>query len=390
MRSKGEGSIRQRSDGTWEARVTTGHNPGTGKAIRRSVYGKTQAEVRKKMTEIISSVDKGTYSAPTKMRVQDWLDTWLRDYTGGIKDQSRLKYGEAIEVHLKPAFGAILLSNLKPHMIQKFYNDLSKNGGRNGTGFAPKSIKNLNGIFHKALQQAVSLQYIPSNPCDLIQLPKVVKPDLKTLNEAEINCFLKEIQGSDYETILKVALFTGMRLGEIMGMTWDRIDFEQGTLLIDRQLIFETKKGGKYLFAPTKTDRIRKLRPAPFVMSILKERRKQQIEDRLAAGDLWSEGDFSGLVFTNRFGQHFGRNSVSRSASRAARAIGVPGFRFHDLRHSYAVSSIRAGDDMKTISSNLGHSTVALTMDVYAAYTSDMAKDSADRMEAYSKRFSNL
>ena len=380
-REKGGGTIRQRPDGTWEARVVIGHDPGTGKQKRRSIYGKSQKEVREKMTAIIADLDKGIYNEPSKLTVGKWLDTWLKDYTGGIKEQTRTQYEQVCRNHLKPSFGAVTLQGLKPPAIQRLYNKLIESGR------SPKTVKNVHGILHKAMQQAVLLQFIPVNPCDAVQLPKAVKPDLCALNEKQITDFLTAIRGSEYENILKVDLFTGMRQGEIMGLTWDRVDFEAGTILIDRQLIRERKKGGLYKFASTKTDKGRKLKPAPFVMDILKEVRKKQLEDKLRAGELWNDGGFSGLVFTNHFGQHFGRTTLTRNVSKIGEAIGVPGFRFHDLRHTYAVASIRAGDDIKTISSNLGHATIAVTMDIYAHYTTDMMTASADRMEEYAKRF---
>lgn len=382
--AQGSGTIRQRKDGTWEARYTVGRDPGSGKQIQKSVYGKTQKEVRQKMTAALSDIDKGVYAEPSKMTVRKWLDTWLTDYCGSIKEQTKTQYEQVCRVHLKPKFGAVALSAIKPHMIQKLYNDLVKGGT------SPKTVKNINGVLHKAMQQAVLLQYIPVNPCNAVQLPKAVKPDLCVLNEKQIDDFLQAIRGSEYENILKVDLFTGMRQGEIMGLTWDRVDFEAGTILIDRQMILERKRGGIYKFDTTKTEKGRKLKPAPFVMDILKECRKQQLQDKLKAGELWNDGGFPGLVFTNHFGQHFGRTTLTRNVSEIGKAIGVPGFRFHDLRHTYAVASIRAGDDLKTISSNLGHATIAITMDVYAKYTTDMMNASADRMEQYSKRFANL
>ena len=383
-REKGGGTIRQRPDGTWEARYTVGRDPGTGKQKQKSIYGKTQKEVRQKLTAVLAAIDKGIYTEPSKMTVGQWLDTWLSDYTGGIKEQTRTQYEQVCRIHLKPSFGAVALLALKPPAIQRLYNKLIEKGR------SPKTVKNVNGVFHKALQQAVLLQFIPVNPCDAVQLPKAVKPDLCVLNEEKISEFLTAIKGSEYENILRVDLFTGLRQGEIMGLTWDRVDFEAGTILIDRQLIRERKKNGLYKFASTKTEKGRKLKPAPFVMDILKEVRKQQLEDKLRAGELWNDGGFPGLVFTNHFGQHFGRTTLTSNVSKIGESIGVPGFRFHDLRHTYAVASIRAGDDLKTISSNLGHATIAITMDVYAKYTSDMMNASSDRMEAYAKRFLNL
>ena len=382
--AQGSGTIRRYNDTLWQARITLGRDPGTGKQIQKSIYGKTQKEVREKMTALLAEKDKGTYIEPSKMTVRKWLDTWLSDYCGAIKEQTKTQYEQVCRVHLKPKFGAVTLSAIKPHMIQKLYNDLVKGGT------SPKTVKNINGVFHKALQQAVLLQYIPINPCNAVQLPKAVKPDLCVLNEKQIDDFLQAIRGSEYENILKVDLFTGMRQGEIMGLTWDRIDFDAGTILIDRQMILERKRGGIYKFDSTKTEKSRKLKPAPFVMNILRECRKQQIQDKLKAGALWDDGGFPDLVFTNHFGQHFGRTTLTRNVSEIGKKIGVPGFRFHDLRHTYAVASIRAGDDLKTISSNLGHATIAITMDVYAKYTTDMMNASSDRMEQYSKRFANL
>ena len=126
--ASGSGTIRQRKDGTWEARFTLGRDPGTGKQIQKSVYGKTQKEVRQKMTAALSDIDKGIYIEPSKMTVGKWLDTWLKEYTGGIKEQTQIQYEQVCRVHLKPHFGAVTISAIKPHMIQKLYNDLIKAG----------------------------------------------------------------------------------------------------------------------------------------------------------------------------------------------------------------------------------------------------------------------
>ena len=383
--AQGAGTIRQRSDGRWEARFTVGRHPGTGKQIQKSIYGKTQSEVRKKLTAAVSAVDMGAYTEPSKMTVGQWLDIWVKDYTGGIKDETKTQYEQICRVHLKPNFGNVKLLALKPHHIQAMYNTLVREKGK-----SPKTVKNINGVLHKALQQAILLNYIPVNPCNAVQLPKVEKHEMTVLSENQIDSFLKEIKGTEYEDIFIVDLFTGMRQGEIMGLTWDRIDFEEGTILIDRQLIHERKRDGLYKFAPTKTDKARKIKPANFVIQILKERRKKQLQDKLIAGDMWDDGGIPNLVFTNHFGLHYGKATLTHHITSLGKKIGAEGLRFHDLRHTYAVSSIRAGDDIKTISSNLGHTTVAMTLDIYAHFTTDMMNDSSDRMEAYSKRFINL
>ncbi len=381
--AQGGGSIRRYNETTWQGRVTVGRDPGTGKQIQRSFYGKTQAEVQKKMNEALHQIDAGIYTAPSKLTMAQWLDIWADEYTGGIKEQTRDHYRTVSRVHLKPALGSVKLSALKPHLIQALYNRLVREENK-----SPKTVKNINGVLHKALQQAVLLQYIPANPCQAVQLPKVEKAGIKPLTEAQTLDFLAAIRGSEYEDILKVDLFTGLRQGEIMGLTWDRVDFRAGTILIDRQMIYERHSGGVYSFASTKTDRARRIKPAPFVMDILRAVRRKQIVQRRTAGDKWDEGSFTGagLVFTSPLGLHYSKTTLTHQVSRIGKRIGAPALRFHDLRHTYAVMSIRAGDDIKTISSNLGHSTITITMDTYAHFTEDMANDSASRMQAYSAR----
>ena len=272
-----------------------------------------------------------------------------------------------------------MLSALLPHHVQKAINTLHQ---RKDNPLSAKSVKNCYGVLHKALSQAVINGYIIKNPCDGVQLPRVEKKEISPLNEAEIRAFLKEIQGHRNEILFKTALFTGMRQGELMGLQWNNVDFKAGTILVCQQMIHEKKQGGVYKLAPTKTDGIRKITPAPIVMDWLREWKKEQNIKRLAIGNKW-DTEFDGLVFTDNMGKHMSNTTLSHEGKMIGKRIGKENFRFHDLRHSYAVAAIRAGDDMKTVSSNLGHATISITMDIYASYTDDMAKASANRMNEY-------
>jgi len=278
---------------------------------------------------------------------------------------------------------------LKPHMIQSFYNSLQK-GTNNQVPLSPKTIKNINGVFHRAMDQAVVLGYIKSNPCTGVKLPRVQDPEMHPLTESEINEFFKVCAGNDYELLFKVGIFTGMRQSEIIGLTWDRVDFEAGTIYVDRQLIYVKKGNAEYKYASPKNDKPRKLTVALSVMRLLQEQKRRQAQIRLSAGSKWNDGGFPGLVFTNAFGGHVIHNTLSHNYKRLVTRIGVPSSRFHDMRHTYAVNSLRAGDDVKTVQENLGHATAAFTLDRYAHYTEDMRRDSAARMEAFIQGFSKL
>lgn len=126
--AQGTGSIRQRPDGRWEARITVGTNPGTGKPIRRSIYGDTQAAVRKEMTSLLREIDRGTYQTPSRITVKEWLKTWLETYCTGLKPLTVSAYDTAIRTHILPAIGAVQLQAVKGIQIQKLYNVCSPPG----------------------------------------------------------------------------------------------------------------------------------------------------------------------------------------------------------------------------------------------------------------------
>lgn len=377
--ANGSGCIRQRNDGTWEAIVTVGRDPGTGKLIRKSYYGKTQAEVRKKLTASARDLDEGTYTEPSKMTVGQWLDVWAAEYLGSTKPLTVSKYKTQIRVHLKPAFGAIRLHELTAPMIQTLYNrELKK-----PKGLSPKSICNLHGVLHKALSQAVKLGYIKFNPCDACELPRVEKPQIQPIEGDLVSRFLEAVKGSEYEALYIVTMFTGMRQGEVLGLTWDCVDFDNETVTVAHQLQKERIEGGggRYRLVSLKNDNVRTVAPAAYVFDTLRRVRIQQNEHRLMFGADWQNE--LNLVFTHENGEHLSANTIYECFKRVVKGLGIASTRFHDLRHTFATLSLQNGDDIKTVSQNLGHATVAFTLDVYGHVTQQMKKDSAARMQAF-------
>ena len=343
--AQGSGTIRQRSDGRWEARFTVGRDPGTGKQIQRSVYGSTQKEVRQKLSQAIAAVDEGTYTAPNKMTVGQWLDIWTAEYLGDIKPKTVESYQCQIRNHIRPAMGAIKLEALDAHTIQKLYNRLS--AGKDGKpGLSPKSVKIVHGVLHKALQQAVEIGYLRTNPADACKLPRAEKPEIKPLDNDAMASFVKAIQGHRFETIYLTMLFTGMRRGEVCGLTWDCVDLNRGTILINKQLQNVPGQPGDYRLISTKNSKGRSITAAASVVQLLRKHRTQQLRDRLAAGPLWQDNN---LVFCNEVGSHLSPSTVYHNYKRIVASIGLPDARLHDLRHSYAVAALRAGDDIKTV-----------------------------------------
>ena len=177
-----------------------------------------------------------------------------------------------------------------------------------------------------------------------------------------------------------MTLFTGMRESEVLGLTWDCVDFENSTIIINKQLQLIRNTNGEYRLAPTKNNRVRLVTVAPYVLNILKKVKADQERNRARFGNSWNEG---GFVFTKADGEHLRMNTVYKNFKAMVRSLGYDETRFHDLRHSYAVASIKSGDDIKTVQENLGHATASFTLDVYGHVTNRMKQDSAARMEQF-------
>lgn len=371
INAKNTGTVRQRPDGRWEARATVG-----GK--RRSFYGDRQSDVVKAMRAALKASDDGAYFEPTRLTVGEWLDTWLKEYAApSLKRLSLSTYDSRIRTHIKPALGKLKLSELNATHIQTLYNNLTRR-----EALSPKTVKNVHGILHKALSQAVKLRYIPYNPADACELPRMQKHEIKPLTETEIAAFLKAIaEGERLRDLFIVTLFTGLREGEICGLPWNAVNFRDGTITVKQQLQRAKEKGSGHFLSTTKNDKERIITAAPFVMDTLKQVYNRQIQERYAAGIAWSNP--WNLVFTDPLGNFIPPQTVLKHFKAVCARIGRPDARFHDLRHTYAVVSLQEGDDVKTVQQNLGHATASFTLDVYGHVSEKMKQESARRMENF-------
>lgn len=375
----GQGCIRKRKDGTYEAIKTIGRDSGTGKLIRKSFYGKTAAEAQKKMAEASADLVRGEYVEPSKMTMSQWLDNWVENYTKALKGYTLRNYKSQIKNHIKPYIGAVKVSELNTDMLQRMYNQLL------ASGLSAKTLRNIHGIVHVVLETLVEIKARRDNPADPLKkkLPRVEQTEMLTLDDAELAAFMEIIKGDEYESLFLVDLFTGMRQGELLGLRWSCIDFKSGLIRIDKQLYMPTEKGGEYTLETLKSRKQRIICPAPFVFDILKRVKREQAEKRLFVGSEWDDGGFPDLVFTNALGGHLCHKTVYKRFKKAVEASGVPAVRFHDMRHTFATTSLYNGDDVKTVQTNLGHASAAFTLDMYGHATERMKRDSAERMEKY-------
>lgn len=395
-RANGDGTLTKRTvtrNGKqytfWEGRLTVGTDPGSGKQIRKSFTGKTQKEVREKMQAAAVSVNEGSFFEPSKLTVKEWFETWIADYCGDKKYFTIDQYYSYGKNHICNNIGAVKLSALTSVHVQKFYNKLGTEiSEKTGKPLSAKSIRNIHGILSKCLNTAVQQGLIKTNPCERVTVPKVIKTEIEPLTEDEQKAFLKAISKHRYYALFTTMLFTGMRISEAIGLTWDCIDFQKGTVKVYRQLQKRLAKDGGYTFAPLKNSKTRFVQLSPYILKLLKEQKTKQLEKKLAAGEAWQGFQIlpeqeTGFVFIDDLGQHLKQDTVRTDFKDVCKEIGTPETRVHDLRHTFAVNSLQAGDDFKTVSESLGHATAAFTLDVYGHVSDEMRKQHAARQQAY-------
>ena len=375
--AQGSGTIRKKTvtrNGQpytyWEARITTGRDPGTGKQIQKSFTGKTQKEVREKMQAVAVAVNEKTYIEPSKLTLGQWLDIWGAEYLGDIKPLTLASYKRTVKNHIKPALGAIKLQALSAHEIQGMYNAAQ----RGDKPLAPKTIKNLHGVTHKALQQAVELGYIKFNPADACKLPRAEKRDIKPLDEQQIKTFLQVISGHKFEYLYLVTLFTGMREGEVLGLTWDCIDFKGFRVYVCNNILY-TPERGVYEDTP-KTERSKRYISLPAeTMRMLKRYQTWQFSERLRLGEYYQD---QGFVFAQDNGKPMHPDSVTDWLSKFSKRHNLPHINPHAFRHTMASMLYFNGVDSVSISKRLGHAQVSTTANIYAHVMEEADQKNAD------------
>ena len=366
-RQNNDGNIRKRGQHSWEGSVMI-------EGTRHYVYGRSSQEVRKRISALTLQSDLGLFIDESDMLLSEWLTQWISSYVC-VKDNTLSRYKIDVEQHITPVLGKIPLCDLKTAHVQMLYNRMLKEG------LSAKSLKNLHGVLHEALERAVLINLIPKNVSNACVLPKVKQAEMHPLQGEEIPRFLDAIKGDTFKNVFYVDLFTGMRQGEILGLTWDCISFDRQTIFLSRQLQRSRKKRGEYYFADLKNSKTRYIQPAPEVMAVLQQIKNEQTAIRNTPGTSW-HNDMN-LVFVDKKGRNLSCMTLYHHFKAIAARIGKPEMRFHDLRHTYATLSLQTGANIKTVSSQLGHATTAFTLDRYGHTTDPMRQDAANRMSAY-------
>ena len=370
-RANGEGSIRKRSDGRWEGRFVVGRHPDTGKAIYKNVLGKTQAEVRDKLKKAIEETSGLDVVKAGQYTLGQWMDVWYENYAKlKVRPSSHQTYRGYIDNHIKPNIGKVPLSKLTSLELQKFYKKLLGNGRverieskHQPKGLSAKTVRNINQIISSALNLAIEQKLIHSNPTASCALPKVERKEMNTLPAEQLASFLREAKESGVYELYYIALATGLRRGELLGLKWKDVDLDIGIIRVQRQV---ARIDGEVVEAPLKTkNSYRNIPISGDAVEILKTQKKN------VAGE---------YVFPSPNGGPISPDSVGNMLHRVLKRAGLPKVRFHDLRHTFATLALQNGVDIKTVSSMLGHYSAGFTLDTYTHVTTPAQMEAANTM----------
>ncbi|MED4676802.1 site-specific integrase [Bacillus nitratireducens] len=350
--------------------VDIGIDPLTGKRKQKKKRGFTsKKEAENALTKLLSEVHTGIYVEPSKLSYGEYLQDWFntKKHSVGIQTAKVLK--GYLNSRIIPSLGNIKLAKLTSLHMQNYVNSLRDEGLKRGT--IEKIIK----LIRNSLEHAIDLELITKNVAAKTKLPKGDKEELTVWNEQEVQLFLKATQDSRYSMVFHMALVTGMRQGELLGVRWKDVNLEKGHLTISQTLSHDGKTfllGGK-----TKSSLRKILLPASTVAK-LKKHRTFVLKEKLSQGE---EYQYNDLVMCTPSGTPINPANVRRSLNALIKKAAVPRIRFHDLRHTHATLLLAKGVNVKVISERLGHSNIKITLDTYSHVLPTMQEDAVNKIE---------
>ena len=324
--ANGAGSIRQRSDGRWEAIVTVGIDPGTGKPIKKSLYAKTQKEVRQRMTKALAEIDTQAFVDPKRMTVGQWADTWLKDFTSHIRPNTRQGYETMIRLHIKPGLGAVPLQKLSAIHVQHFFNSLPEK-------LSPSTIAIVRVLLGGILNKAVELDLLRQNPVPKCKVPPVAPVDgvKRAISDEDLNRFMVCAEHDDCGLFFMTAVFSGLREGELLGLQWKNVDIPNCTITVDHQVQWRKKPRYHWVICDTKT--VSSHRRIIVAQSLIDRLAEYHKKTHATAPDdfVFSRYGLSDPLSPSYLDYHF---------KRICERAGIIGVTIHDLRHTYATMSL--------------------------------------------------
>jgi integrase len=370
------GNITRRGKKSWRIKFDIGTD-GAGKRQTRyvTVRGKRQ-DAERELTRLLSGVDSSTLVEPSKVTVEKYLLDWL-DGTHGLSPKTAERYRQLADQQVIPHLGNIRLQKLRPQHVQEWHDKLLKSGGKGGRALSARTVGHAHRVLHRALARAVGSEAVSRNVAAAIAPPKVEPQEVEILAPEQVRFVLDKLRGHLLYPIAAMALATGCRRGELLGLQIGDLDFDAGTLTVQRSLE-ETKAGLR--LKPPKTKYSRRTIALPEgAVAVLRAHWRHQLEHRLALG--LGKAELDAFVFSKPNGSPLSPDNLSRDWIRVSRSLKLPRVMFHALRHTHASALIAGGLDVVQIARRLGHGSPVVTLRVYGHLFGKVDKAAADAIE---------
>jgi integrase len=365
-RGHGEGSILERENGKFQAQILV-----SGRRLSRTCA--TKKDAQKWIRETLEKADQGMLAIDgRKVAAEAFLDQWLAATKPSIKPKTYQQYEGIIRRHLKPKLGKLKLAGLKPHQLQGLYAEKLE------AGLSARTVRLVYVVMRHALDDAVRWNLVPRNVAVATTPPRPSRKEMAVWTPEQARAFLKGVAGERQEAVYHVAVSCGLRVGELLGLRWDDVNLDTGRLQV-RRTIQRLGKGIGLVVGEPKSEKGRRqvAIPAPAVES-LRRWRVRQLEERLFAGGRWHD---EGYIFATRIGTPYEPRNLLDDFVRDSARLGLPRIRLHDLRHTCATMLLTQGVPPKVVQEMLGHSQIAMTMDIYSHVLPSMQEAAALAME---------
>ncbi len=368
-----KGTIRKQGEGTWQLRF---YSDSRQKSV---TFKGTKAQAQRHLNGLLAAVDGGNYLEPGKLTTGEYLHKWLATVQTTVRPNTYAGYEATAKNHIVPSLGHIPLSRLTPLHIQQMLTDKQKDGarldGKSGK-LSARTVRYVRTVLYMSLAQAVKWQLLSRNPAGATDAPREERKEVKPWTAAQAQSFLKRVAGDRLYSLYLMAMATGMRRGELLGLRWQDIDFETGAANV-RQTVVAIS--GKTVFSTAKTVKgNRTIALSPALVSVLRQHRKRVLEEKLIHGLEYQD---NGLVFPYPDGRPHCPNTLLRKFSRAIVGAGLPHTRIHDLRHLHATLLLAQGVHPKVVSERLGHASISITLDTYSHASLDMQKEAVLKLD---------
>lgn len=386
------GSIEKRGDNTYRLIVSAGVGIG-GKRKKYSrtvkVEGKTDTDINKKLdvelAKLITDIEQNNFTASSKATFKEFIEKWLKEYAEkNLAPKTLYRYKEMLNSRVIESLGHLRLDKLKPMNFVEFYNNLLEDGirtdGKPG-GLSPTTIKHHHRLIHTMLETAVKWEILTKNPVEHITPPKGPKPKSDYYNEDEIMLLIKKLnlleeRDLKYKFAVYLTIATGLRLGELMGLTWGHFNMKNGSLTISQANQYVPKLGTFTKEPKNESSSRTIIIPEPMI-DLLKVYKKHQLEQQLKCGNKWVDTDF---MFTKWNGEAMYPYTISNWFPKFLEVSKLRKITFHDLRHTSATILINAGVNIRELSSRFGHARPSTTTDIYSHQLKTADKDASDKI----------